>query len=417
MHVEPHLVDYASLEKGAGEIASTHHADASAGLSFELPNEFSGVTTDKLHSRLLDLFEGARENVSPQSCGHPGFASGITGRACLADVGGAGSLVIAGDRATCLTASGLFDARLVALRAAHTGIPGLSPHEDRVYGGPVLCHHILYVTAEVEPVHTASGVGDKSVKAAGCTIGHGPHVSPPLERLVVVYEQNAMYTKPAFRNDTISSFRNSQVPHRAMSPRPRKVSDEQVFAAAHRAVSRVGPGELTLAVIAAEAGVTAGALVQRFGSKRALLLALSAGAADSAGGFIEQLRARHRSPLATLRDYAECMSHLAESPAALTRNLAYLQIDLADADFRKHLVVQSRATRDGFQKLLGEAIAAGELARGTDARKLAHAVEAVLSGSLLTWAIYREGSAASWIRYRVDAVLAPHLSKKKRVRQ
>ncbi|MDQ3519850.1 MAG: TetR/AcrR family transcriptional regulator, partial [Gemmatimonadota bacterium] len=167
-----------------------------------------------------------------------------------------------------------------------------------------------------------------------------------------------------------------------MSPRPRKVSDEQVFAAAHRAVSRVGPGELTLAVIAAEAGVTAGALVQRFGSKRALLLALSAGAADSAGGFIEQLRARHRSPLATLRDYAECMSHLAESPAALTRNLAYLQIDLADADFRKHLVVQSRATRDGFQKLLGEAIAAGELARGTDSRKLAHAVEAVLSGSL-----------------------------------
>ena len=60
-----------------------------------------------------------------------------------------------------------------------------------------------------------------------------------------------------------------------MSPRPRKVSDEEVFAATYRAMQRLGPGDLTLAEIAAEAGVTAGALAQRFGSKRALLLALA----------------------------------------------------------------------------------------------------------------------------------------------
>jgi AcrR family transcriptional regulator len=51
-----------------------------------------------------------------------------------------------------------------------------------------------------------------------------------------------------------------------VSPRPRKVSDEEVFAAAHRATLRLAPSELTLAEIAAEAGVTAGALAQRFGS-------------------------------------------------------------------------------------------------------------------------------------------------------
>ena len=75
-----------------------------------------------------------------------------------------------------------------------------------------------------------------------------------------------------------------------MSPRPRKVSDEAVFAAAYRAMNRLGPGELTLAEIANEAGVTAGALVQRFGSKRALLLALSAAHAASAS----QSQARRR---------------------------------------------------------------------------------------------------------------------------
>src|SRR4030095_15809595 len=57
--------------------------------------------------------------------------------------------------------------------------------------------------------------------------------------------------------------------------RPRKVSGDEVFAATERAMPRLSPNELTLAAIAAEAGLTAGALVQRFGSKRDLLLALS----------------------------------------------------------------------------------------------------------------------------------------------
>ena len=194
-----------------------------------------------------------------------------------------------------------------------------------------------------------------------------------------------------------------------MSPRPRKVSDEEVFAAAHRATNRLAPSELTLAQIAKEAGVTAGALAQRFGSKRALLLALARGAAESTGDFIGQLKAAHKSPLAAVRAYAECMAQLAQSPAALARNLAYLQIDLADPDFRDQLAVQARATRAGLQDLLESAIAAGELKRGTDATALARTVEAMVNGSMMTWAFYHDGPAARWIRADVDAVLAPYV--------
>lgn len=201
-----------------------------------------------------------------------------------------------------------------------------------------------------------------------------------------------------------------------MSPRPRKVTDEDVFAATHRAITRLGPGELTLAEIAGEAGVTAGALAQRFGSKRQLLLALSKAAAASAGSFIEQLRAAHRSPLAAVRAYAECMAQLAQSPAALARNLAYLQIDLADADFREQLGIQARATRTGLRALLGDAVAAGELKRGTDVAALARTVETVINGALMTWAFYEEGPAERWIREDVDAVLRPHLGVRSRTR-
>jgi AcrR family transcriptional regulator len=199
-----------------------------------------------------------------------------------------------------------------------------------------------------------------------------------------------------------------------MSPRPRKVTNTQLFAAAHAAMSKVGPRELTLTAIAKEAGVTAAVLVQRFGSKRALLLALAEKYADGAGGFVDALAEQHASPLAALRAYADCMAGMAASPAALARSLAYLQIDLTDEDFRKHLLRQAQATRGGLRRLVEAASDAGELSPNAKPPQLARTIEAVLSGSLITWAFYREGSAADWIRADLEAVLAPYIVKRGR---
>ena len=191
-----------------------------------------------------------------------------------------------------------------------------------------------------------------------------------------------------------------------MAGRPQKVTDEEVFAAAQRVMSRRGPHELTLADIAEEAGVTAGRLVQRFGSKRALLVALSERFAGSAGPVFAGLRAAHGGPLATLRAYAACMADLAPTPEALLRNLAYLQGDLADEVLRGHLVENARASRKEIEALLEAAVAAGEL-REVDVRSLARTVETVIGGSLMAWATYREGKAADWIARDLEAVLTP----------
>jgi AcrR family transcriptional regulator len=196
-----------------------------------------------------------------------------------------------------------------------------------------------------------------------------------------------------------------------MPGRRQKVTDEGVFAAAQRAMSRRGPHELTLADIAREAGVTAGRLVQRFGSKRALLVALSQRFAGSAREVFAGLRAAHRAPLATLRAYAACMADLAPTPEALLRNLAYLQGDLADGVLRRHLVANARATRREIETLLEAAIAGGELRRNVDARALARTIETVIGGSLMSWATYREGKAVDWIGRDLEAVLAPWLKR------
>jgi AcrR family transcriptional regulator len=194
-----------------------------------------------------------------------------------------------------------------------------------------------------------------------------------------------------------------------VSPRPRKVSDEDVFSAAYRAMTRLGPAELTLAHIADEAGVTAGALVQRFGSKRGLQVALAKAAAASAGAMIRGLRSQRDSPIDAIRDYAEGMALMAATPEALARNLAYLTQDVSDPDLRKSLLVQSRATRKAIKELLDEAAAKRELDSSADTKALARTLESVISGALFSWAIYREGSAKRYVREHVDTVLTPHL--------
>jgi AcrR family transcriptional regulator len=194
-------------------------------------------------------------------------------------------------------------------------------------------------------------------------------------------------------------------------PRPRKASDADVMAATHRVMQQVGPAQVTLGRIAAEAGVTAGALVQRFGSKRGLMLALMAEFAGSAPVFFAQLRAAHPSPLAALRAYADCQARMAESPATLAHHLAYLQIDLTDPDFHAHLSAQARDSRGELRRLIADAVAAGELAPRTDVDVLTRAVQSVLTGSLFVWATLREGTAVAWVRADLDAVLAPYVAE------
>jgi hypothetical protein len=123
-----------------------------------------------------------------------------------------------------------------------------------------------------------------------------------------------------------------------------------------------------------------------------------------------ELRKGHRSPLAMLRAYSDCMAHMAATPAAFARNFAYLQIDLTDPEFRKHLARHAKASREELEKLIREAIDAKELLASTNPRQLARTIEAIVNGSMLSWAFYQEGTAAKWMRHDLDAVLKPYLA-------
>jgi AcrR family transcriptional regulator len=191
----------------------------------------------------------------------------------------------------------------------------------------------------------------------------------------------------------------------AMSPRPRETSDAQILAATYRVVSRLGPN-LTLADVAKEAKVSPATLVQRFGSKRGLLLAFTATGPATLPQEFARIRAASRSALAAVYGVGDCMAAMAVSPETLSNSLSFLQMDLTDPEFHKHALAHSRAMHAGVKALLDEAVAAGELQR-CDTTRLARAIQGLIGGSLLQWAIDREGKSPTRLREDLDVLLRP----------
>jgi AcrR family transcriptional regulator len=191
--------------------------------------------------------------------------------------------------------------------------------------------------------------------------------------------------------------------------RPRTTSDEAILAAAARALGRMGPGRLTLGAVAEEAGLSPATLVQRFGSKRGLLLALARRAEQGAREPFERARDRHPGPLDALHAALAGMAEGVGTPEEMANSLAFLQLDLTDPQFREHAAAHAHAMRDQIALLLGEAAGAGLLAPGTDPRRLARAVQVAYNGVLIVWALTGDGhDLADTMRADIEHILAPY---------
>ncbi|WP_432572154.1 TetR/AcrR family transcriptional regulator [Kineococcus sp. SYSU DK005] len=191
-------------------------------------------------------------------------------------------------------------------------------------------------------------------------------------------------------------------------PRPRTVSDEDVLAATARALHRHGPASTTLAAVAREAGVSAAALVHRFGSKRELLLAFAARATEDVPAGFATARAAHPQPLRALHAaLAELVADV-EDREALAHGLAFLQVDVTDEAFRAHAAARAHHLREGIALLLAQAVRDGELRAGTAAADLARCVHLTCEGVLVLWPLTGTAPLREELRTAVDAVLDPH---------
>ncbi|WP_283136755.1 TetR/AcrR family transcriptional regulator [Rhizohabitans arisaemae] len=191
--------------------------------------------------------------------------------------------------------------------------------------------------------------------------------------------------------------------------RPRTSSDEEILQAAGRAVARGGPAGLTLADVAAEAGLTPAALVRRFGSKRGLLLALARRNAEGAAAPFDRARRDRTSPLDALSGALAAMASGVGTPEEMANSLGFLRLDLTDPGFRAPAAAHTRKVREEIAALLADAVAEGELTADVEVDGLAASVQHVYNGVLIVWGLTGDGSPAAEIESGLARLLRPYL--------
>ena len=191
--------------------------------------------------------------------------------------------------------------------------------------------------------------------------------------------------------------------------RPQTVSDAEIISATSVAIAHHGVGRLTLADVAAVAGISPAALVQRFGSKHQLLVAVAREArvgVDAAfAGAVASPGARTKALIDLFGRFVASI----DSPEVLANHVSFLQLDLVDDELRELAQLQAQGVLQGIRRLLDAAVDAGELV-ATDTRRLSAAVHTTYNGALITWALTGKGKLPTWVKREVAFALEPYLA-------
>ncbi|RLE20674.1 MAG: TetR/AcrR family transcriptional regulator [Actinobacteria bacterium] len=179
--------------------------------------------------------------------------------------------------------------------------------------------------------------------------------------------------------------------------RPRRVSDDQIFAALTEQIDETGPDGVTLARVAARTGMTGPALGHRFGSKRGLLLAFAERQVAAMDEHFDAAEATNPSPIDALMAALTSVGARTRTRAEVANNLAMLNLDLADDELGHFAAAQSRVLRRRIVDLLEAANF------GTASQRIWRADDlyVVWSGGTLTWAIDGDGPLEDWLTERL----------------
>lgn len=190
-------------------------------------------------------------------------------------------------------------------------------------------------------------------------------------------------------------------------PRPVTVTDHAILDAVGRAVARMGPHAVRLRDIADEAGLAAPTLVQRFGSKKALMAAFARHAGEASAEALADDGTGN--PLARLEKGLLRDLDAGDGPEALAHHLARTHLELADPELHALAVRRARRRRKAIRALLDRAVSEGRLVSRTRTGRLSRSLETTVQGARSTWTIHRRKSLERWVRREIRSVLEPWL--------
>lgn len=193
-------------------------------------------------------------------------------------------------------------------------------------------------------------------------------------------------------------------------PRTRSISDQQVLDATIAFVGRHGVAKLTFASLSTSVGLSAATLVQRFGTKKQLLIAVTKHCLQSMVPLIDAAQRAHTSPLQAIYAAFGTMAGAVTSVEEFANGQVFFYLALTDTETNALLQQSMAESRNAIQRLLDESIQAKELVP-CDTAMLALTLQSVYEGAITTWLVYQQGDIASWVTGQLVTTIDPYRNK------
>jgi AcrR family transcriptional regulator len=189
-------------------------------------------------------------------------------------------------------------------------------------------------------------------------------------------------------------------------PRPRTVSDDDILGAAAVVIGELGPDRLTLGEVGRKVGLSPATLLQRFGSRRGLLLALASHDVNAVPARLRMAATVSGSALDALIAALVDTASQIDSPERFANHLAFLLKDLADPQFQAITRRYASSVSAAIRAVLAAAADRGELEADVDV--LAELMHVVYNGALVTWGMNPDGEPAARVASHLCEVVQPY---------
>jgi len=187
--------------------------------------------------------------------------------------------------------------------------------------------------------------------------------------------------------------------------RPRTITDTRMLTAAATAIARLGPA-FTLADVATEARIAAGTLVQRFGSKHGLLVAMATAAIASMQRDMRAAVGAADDPVEAVMQALIARYAPLDDPTTAANNLTQLAFDLADDELRALMGEFYAVMEAELGPLLRRAVAAGDLPGAPPVPVAARILTAIADGTAIHWSARPADGLCARLHADLAAVLA-----------
>lgn len=172
--------------------------------------------------------------------------------------------------------------------------------------------------------------------------------------------------------------------------RPRRITNEAIYEAAHNIIMQYGPDKLTFQTLSDSTGLVPAALVRRFKSKEQLFIEVDTYCLETGANTFAEAAERFDSPLGALVYGLSNEMKFAISASVYINGLAFLLKSLGSAELYKNYQVAFRRQTDDIRRLLEKAVAQKELKRDTNCTELAKLLQITQQGACHMWIMSQE---------------------------